>query len=253
MGIDASTAVRLITLRDMPADNPTRPGAENATEEYGRIFLLLLGILFFSMFTANTRWIRFLVTLAVVAVFLGTLRATGVSQRRMRRSVLGAGTVALVAVVASFSDAKPVIAAVSFAAAAGLFASVALLVRHIFEEDRIRLREVIAGLTAYTQVALTFSFLYYGAGLLTDGDFFNNGIAGTASDFTYFSVVTVTTLGYGDLSPATDVGRSLVILETLLGQIFLVVLVAFLVGRLGQKSSRHVDPDRVKPDRRNGG
>ena len=85
--IDASAAMTLITLRPMSADDATRPGAENATDEYGRIFLLLLGVLFFAMFSTDTRWIRILVALAVIAVFLGTLRATGVTKRRMRQAV----------------------------------------------------------------------------------------------------------------------------------------------------------------------
>jgi hypothetical protein len=188
------------------------------------------------------------VALAVVAVFLGTLRATGVTQTRMRQAVWISVALGMAALVAGFSDARPVRAAVSFLAAAGLGVSVLLLVRRIFEVERIRVREVVAGLTAYTQVALGFSFLYAAAAFLTDGDFFNSGVAGDGSDFAYFSVVTVSTLGYGDLTPATDVGRSLVILETLLGQIFLVVLVAFLVGMLG-KARPLVDPDRSQTDR----
>ncbi len=249
--IDASAAMTLITLRPMSADDATRPGAENATDEYGRIFLLLLGVLFFAMFSTDTRWIRILVALAVIAVFLGTLRATGVTKRRMRQAVWMSVALGAAAAVAGYSDVRQVRSGVSFAAAAGLGVSVLLLVRRIFEKERIQLREVIAGLTAYTQIALGFSFLYSGAALLTDGDFFRNGIAGDSSDFAYFSVVTVTTLGYGDLTPATNVGRSLVILETLLGQIFLVVLVAFLVGMLG-KHRRLVDSNRPQPDRGTG-
>jgi hypothetical protein len=231
----------------MSADTSSRPGAENATDAYGRIFVLLLGVLFFAMFTTESRWVRILVALAVVAVFLGTLRATGVTQHRMRQALLVMVVLGLVAVAAGFSDARPVRAGVSFAAAAGLGSSVLLLVRRIFEVERIRLQEVVAGLTAYTLIALAFSFLYSGAALLNDGDFFNSGIAGDMSDFAYFSVVTVSTLGYGDLTPATDVGRSLVILETLLGQILLVVLVAFLVGMLGKKRPLR-EPDRSADD-----
>jgi hypothetical protein len=129
-------------------------------------------------------------------------------------------------------------------------ASVMLLVRRIFEMEQIRLPEVVAGLTAYTQLALGFSFLYAGASALTEGAFFNDGIVGEASDFMYFSVVTVTTLGYGDLTPATEAGRSLVILETLLGQIFLIVLVAFLVGMLGKKRPILDSEDRPRRRRR---
>ena len=212
-----------------------RPGSERATDNYGPIFLLLLAVFFFAMFTVDTAWVRAPVAIAVVVVFLSTLRATGVTERGMRRATFFSVVLALAAGGSSFSEAAPIQAALALAAAAGLGASVLLLVRRIFEMDRIRPREVVAGLTAYTQIALGFSFLYAAAAAVTDGDFFNNGVAGDAGDFLYFSVVTVTTLGYGDLTPATDVGRSLVILETLLGQIFLIVLVAFLVGMLGKK------------------
>ena len=216
----------------MPAEAPSRPGLENATDEYGRIFVLLLVLFAVSMFSEDVRAVRAIVALGVVVVFLGTLRATGVTARVMRTALYAAGVVALLGVGAATTDNDFVLATVGFVAAAGLGLCVVLLVRHIFEAERIRVQEVIGGLTSYALIALGFSYLYSSAARLTDGDFFNNGIAGEASDFVYFSVVTVTTLGYGDLSPATDVGRSLVVLETLLGQILLVVLVAFLVGSL---------------------
>jgi voltage-gated potassium channel Kch len=233
-------------------ENPQqRPGAERATDNYGPIFLLLLAVFVFAMFTVDSTWIRVPVSIAVIVVFLATLRATGVTERGMRRAMAFSAVLTLAAGGSGFSDSALVKAAVSLAAATALGASVLLLVRRIFEMDRIRPREVVGGLTAYTQIALGFSFLYAAAAVLTDGDFFNNGIAGTTSDFLYFSVVTVTTLGYGDLSPATDVGRSLVILETLLGQIFLIVLVAFLVGMLGKKP-RETGSDTRTRERRAG-
>ena len=49
----------------------------------------------------------------------------------------------------------------------------------------------------------------------------------------YFSVTTWTTLGYGDLVPATDVGQSMAMFEAVLGQVFLVTVVALAVGNLG--------------------
>jgi uncharacterized membrane protein len=51
--------------------------------------------------------------------------------------------------------------------------------------------------------------------------------------FLYFSVITLTTLGYGDMMPASPVARSVVMLEALLGQFFLAVFVARFVGSLG--------------------
>lgn len=51
-----------------------------------------------------------------------------------------------------------------------------------------------------------------------------------ASSLYYFSFVTLTTVGFGDIVPATDWLRAVTVLEGLFGQIFLVVLVARLVG-----------------------
>ena len=48
--------------------------------------------------------------------------------------------------------------------------------------------------------------------------------------FEYFSFITITTLGYGDITPVTDKATALALIEAVVGQIYLVVLVAWLVG-----------------------
>lgn len=50
-------------------------------------------------------------------------------------------------------------------------------------------------------------------------------------DYLYFSFVTLTTLGYGDITPANALGKSIVILIATSGQLYLTVLVAMLVGK----------------------
>ena len=56
--------------------------------------------------------------------------------------------------------------------------------------------------------------------------------------FLYFSLVTITTLGYGDMTPLTDRAAGLASVEALSGQIYLVVLVAWLVGMHVSKKSK---------------
>lgn len=46
----------------------------------------------------------------------------------------------------------------------------------------------------------------------------------------YFSFVTLTTLGLGDIGPTTPIARSLVILEAIIGQLYLIINVSWLVG-----------------------
>ncbi len=50
----------------------------------------------------------------------------------------------------------------------------------------------------------------------------------------YYSFVTLSTLGYGDLTARTDLGRMLSVSEALLGQLYLVSVVALLVANLGR-------------------
>ncbi|MEO1585304.1 MAG: potassium channel family protein, partial [Planctomycetota bacterium] len=62
-----------------------------------------------------------------------------------------------------------------------------------------------------------------------------------AGELSYFSFVTLTTLGYGDVSPATPIARSLATLEAVFGQVFLVVLLGRLVSlHIAQGHSPHV-------------
>ncbi len=57
-------------------------------------------------------------------------------------------------------------------------------------------------------------------------------VVGDQNDFLYFSLATLTTTGYGDLTAAGELGRTLAVLEALLGQIYLVTVVALLVSNL---------------------
>jgi len=216
------------------AEESSRPGAARATDQYGRVFLMLLATLWFAMFLEESRLARVVVGLAVIVVVLWTFRAAGVVKRTMHTALLAAVAFGTLVASGGFTDAPGIRAVIAFASAAALALGVLALVRRIFEQTRIGLSEIVAALTAYLQIAFAGAFLFGGTAGLLDGDFFNNGIEGQASDFFYFSVVTITTLGYGDLSPATNIGRSLAMIEALLGQIFLIVLVAYLVGMLGR-------------------
>jgi hypothetical protein len=64
--------------------------------------------------------------------------------------------------------------------------------------------------------------------------FFASG-EGDTEDFLYFSFATLTTVGYGDLTAASDLGRSLAIMEALIGQVYLVTVVALIVGNLARQ------------------
>jgi hypothetical protein len=79
-----------------------------------------------------------------------------------------------------------------------------------------------------------YAFLFSLLGRLS-GPFFAQPGAARAIDYVYFSYVTISTVGYGDLTARGDLGRMLAVTEALLGQLYLVTIVALLVGNLGRQ------------------
>ena len=84
----------------------------------------------------------------------------------------------------------------------------------------------------YVLIGMLFVFLYGVIAVVSSGDFFAQGTDGTRSLRLYFSFVTLATLGYGDYTPAHELGRTLAIVEALFGQLYLVTVIAVLVSRM---------------------
>jgi hypothetical protein len=112
------------------------------------------------------------------------------------------------------------------------------IVRHFRTEGAVTIRTMFGVLCIYLLIGSFFGFCYGAVGALSDSSFFAQTTQETSSDFLYFSFTTITTTGYGDLTAATDLGRSLAITEALIGQIYLVTVVAVIVGNLRRPTPR---------------
>jgi hypothetical protein len=109
--------------------------------------------------------------------------------------------------------------------------------KHFAEEGFVTLETMFGVLCLYLLVGLFFAFLYGAVDLYSDTPVFVGG-ADERDDFLYFSFSTLTTTGYGDLVAATELGRSLAITEALIGQIYLVTVVALIVANIRPRSRR---------------
>jgi hypothetical protein len=105
------------------------------------------------------------------------------------------------------------------------------IVRRLAHYKRVTLPLVLGLLCVYVLLGLTFGLSYGIASELAPPAL--SGSAHGLSGAIYFSFVTLTTVGYGDLTPARAGVRALAVAEAILGQLYLVGVVSLAVGRLG--------------------
>jgi hypothetical protein len=105
-------------------------------------------------------------------------------------------------------------------------------VQFIYWAEDITKEVISAAIVVYLLLAVMWTFIYSLLELLQPGsfNFASSKIQEVNIIFLYYSFVTITTLGYGDITPLTEKATSLAILEAIIGQIYLVVVVAWLVG-----------------------
>ncbi len=103
-----------------------------------------------------------------------------------------------------------------------------MILNRILRHPSVSLETIAGAIDVYVILFLIFSSLYRAIASASGGPFFVLVHHASVNQYLYFSFATQTTVGYGDLTVATNLGRSLVVMEALLGQIFLVTLVARL-------------------------
>lgn len=167
-----------------------------------------------------------------------TLIATLLAARVGRLLFRIAGAVVLGAVVAAVASLA--VGGSSEAVTGWFFAINVLLVgaaplaiaRALYRRSVIDVRTVLGAVCIYLLIGIMFAFLYAAIGAIGDDSFFVQTDDPGIQTFLYFSFVTQTTVGYGDFTAASDFGRTLATTEALLGQIYLVTVVAVLVSRM---------------------
>jgi voltage-gated potassium channel len=107
-----------------------------------------------------------------------------------------------------------------------------MIFKHVLRQNKVSLEVIYGAIVVYLLLGI-FCALCYGIidRLDPNGFYYGNEFIGDSRmRFLYFSYVTLTTLGYGDITPVAPVARSLAMLEAIIGQIYLVVMIAWLVG-----------------------
>ena len=204
-------------------------------DTYGTLLVLIVTAYVIMAVVEDSKWARTITGLCFGGTLLLALHTSHVRGRIIR--VAGAIVFVLVAwsAILAATDNEPFIGATHLTILLILAAPAVILFR-IFRHPVINVETILGAIDAYLLLGISFAALYLMQEDL-DPHFFAQGAA-SGVKYLYFSFVVITTLGFGDLTPRTDISRVLVTLEALFGQIFLVTVVAVLVANMGRAARR---------------
>jgi hypothetical protein len=224
-------------------------------DSYGLVFALILLVLLVTAVAGDVEWGGALTVVVLAVTLIVTLRASEVRPRTARIVTILVGIATVLAIVSTASGIEGRGYRLTSLLAAGLVIGAPVAILHRLRRHvEVTMRTVMGALCIYLFIGLFFALAYGGLSSFEDGAFFVQTDEPTQVDFIYFSYVTQATVGYGDLSAATDFGRMLAITEGLLGQIYLVTIVALLVGNLGrERPARRVARDVSRDEGEGGG
>lgn len=227
--------------RPAPLAARRRPLPERlrAPDSYGLLLLLILLLLLLSAFGGERPLGR-----AVTTAGSGATALFAFWTSRPPARVLWWATVAIVLAMLGVSLAVVVGSGTVLDGASRLTvalltaASPVVVARRLLRHPRVQGSTILGALCIYLLLGLFFAYLFSAVGAVA-GDFFTGQPEAAIVDYLYFSYASLTTVGYGDLSPAEDLGRMLAVSEALIGQLYLVTVVALVVGNVGR--------DRIRP------
>jgi len=124
------------------------------------------------------------------------------------------------------------------------FVSPLVILRRIVLSATITFELVLGALCIYLLIGLAYSYFFPLVAAIEGQPFFVQTQHATPADYIYFSYTTLATIGYGDYTAASNLGRMVAVSEGLLGQLYLVSAVALLVGNIGRTITHRGDASR---------
>ncbi|HEX5898002.1 MAG TPA: potassium channel family protein [Solirubrobacteraceae bacterium] len=201
---------------------------------YGGVLLLTLAFAVFALIASDSGGVRTIELFVAGATLLVAVLTSRAPAATRRLAGAGVGMVVLAGgITAAFVGPHPALTFAGTTVLLAVTAGVILagLVRLVVERGVV-LQAVFGALAVYMLVGLVFAFTI---GTLATGQstpYFASGTDATQNARVYFSFTALTTTGFGDYTAATRAGRALAVLEMLVGQLYLVTVIATLVGNL---------------------
>ena len=219
----------------------TAPARRARLERFERIrdrhsYWAVLGLIFVLFFLAallpDDPWATSIIALVQCATLLVAIWTAGwaLTERTLPFALaMAAGAAAVVNIV---WQGKALTVVLELLAGVLTVTLAVVIAKGAVGQNEVNSRSVAGAICVYLLFGMLFMWLYSVLAAFGKAPFFAQGTDGTRPVRMYFSFVTLATLGYGDYTAAGNLGRTLAVLEALIGQLYLVTVVAVIVTRL---------------------
>lgn len=204
--------------------------ATRVGDAFGLVLLLLLGTYVLGSLTPSQGWTGALTILVAVTAGVVALASANARLSVVRAAAVLAAAAVIFAVLSAISDERWPLGVSGLVTALLLLIAAGAVLRTVVGASEVGFRTILGAISVYVILGLLFSFLYVALDRIQGSPFFGAGTTVHDGDTLLFSFYTLTTTGYGNLVPAGQPGKLFAGLEMLMGNIFLVTLVAGLVS-----------------------
>jgi hypothetical protein len=250
-----------MTRKSLPiADLTPRMAARAFTGPAGRLLAALIVLIVCEpLINAGPSW-SLLSALCWNAVLFLAVYAASPHRRTHVSALILCGLDFVIHPIAAFGFAPGLIHAHSFLVLAMMLYAAVWILHHIFNTTRVTSRTLQEALCVYLLIGMIWTQFFLLIDVAQPGSFRltagltdpHVGYAARRSqtlDLAYYSFVTLSTVGYGDILPVRSLARMTASLEAIVGQVYLAVLIARLVGLQVAQSLVHAEATPPEPGR----
>ena len=230
---------------DLAGSPPLRPNQRIGFRErlllpdrYGLLLIMILVAILVSALFSGRKWGGVITAMLLGGTLLYAMKTSRIGHRLRRVAYLVVPVLVASAVLAVIIGGRFVGALVPIVIAVLVLAAIASIMTRASVHTTITVNTVFGALCLYLMIGLFYSAVYPTIATISGDPFFAQQGARGSIDYMYFSYVTMSTVGYGDLTAAGNLGKMLAVSEALIGQMFLVTVVALVVSNIGRTRRR---------------
>ena len=215
----------------MELSDRTAAKLDELSRSFFVVILLVVAFYLLAEAYAGDDWASIPVNLLAYAAVLIAIRGTGGSQRLVNVHLAVMVPAVVLTVIGVVLDVGPLQVPGNVLTTGLMIIAPIMILRFVLIQRRGNSNVVFAALSVFLLIGVGFGIVFTWLAS-ADPDVFSppqEVEAGDSSLF-YYSFVTLTTLGFGDIAPVSEAARALTVVEALMGQIYLVVLIARLVA-----------------------